>query len=131
MSNLKNNQFYRSLGHLFYAIASADKKIRKEEIDTLNKTVKELWLSVDDYTDNFGTDSAYQIEVVFDWLLEEGVSSEDCFKNFKAFYEENTSLFNPKIKHLIIETADKIANSVAGRNKAELVVLANLSRLIQ
>ncbi len=59
-------QFYQKLGKLFYAIAASDQVVRKVEHDKLKEIIKTEWLSVDDYEDDFHTDAAYQIEIVFD-----------------------------------------------------------------
>ena len=55
-------EFYSSIGKLFYAIAASDKVVRTEEIRTLKELVKEKWVPVDNTTDEYGTDEAYKIE---------------------------------------------------------------------
>ncbi|HLU51235.1 MAG TPA: hypothetical protein VKZ42_03660 [Flavobacteriaceae bacterium] len=56
---MKSQKFYQSLGKLFYAIASVDKVVRKDEVEILKSLVKEKWLDLDDVEDEFGTDAAY------------------------------------------------------------------------
>jgi len=123
--------FYQSIGKLFYAIAAADKIVRKKEYDALRKLVKEQWKSMDDYKDDFNTDSAYQIEIVFDWMDYEQLDAANCFEEFKDFKKENDSLFTKERKNLIWETANAIANSFAGKNKSELIMLAKLKSLLK
>ena len=55
-----NEEFYSSIGKLFYAVAASDKVVRAEEIRTLKELVKEKWVPVDNATDEYGTDEAYK-----------------------------------------------------------------------
>ena len=120
--------FYRNLGKLFYAIAAADRNVRDEEYNTLKDIVKAEWLSVDDIEDSFGTDTAYQIEIVFNWLRnEDDYNAQDCFDNFIVYKKKNEHLFTDMIKQLIMKTATAIASSFSGKNKSELIMLANLN----
>lgn len=125
------NELYQNLGKLFYAIAMADKKVVPEEIEKLKDDVRKYWLSVDDIEDEFGTDAAYQIEIVFDWLQEEELESQLYFEEFMDFFKAHPSKFNDRIKELIWVTADDIASSFAGKNKSELIFLAKLKMLLQ
>lgn len=123
--------FYQSLGKLFYAIAASDKIVRKSEYTSLRKLVKSEWLAVDDLEDEFGADAAFQIEIVFDWLDYETLNANDCFEDFKFFYSKNKSLFTDKIKQLIWNTANSIANSFSGKNKSELMMLGRLQLIFK
>ncbi|MCG2462343.1 hypothetical protein K8352_16395 [Flavobacteriaceae bacterium F89] len=125
------NEFYQSLGKLFFSVAMADKKVRPAEVKRLKEDVKKYWLSVDDLEDGFGTDAAYQIEIVFDWLQQEEKNSWWCYGEFEDFYKNNPERFDQKIKGLIWKTADGIASSFSGKNKSELVLLAKLKMLLQ
>jgi len=127
MKNL-NIHFYQNLGKLFYAIAASDKIVREEEFHILKKIVKSQWLDVDTIEDDFNTDAAYQIEVVFDWLYNQGeLEANTCFNEFITYKDEQKHFFTDKIKHLILKTAGEVANSFAGINKSELIMLANLN----
>ena len=124
-------ELYQNLGKLFYAVANADQRIHKKEIDKLRSFVRKYWLDVDEVEDDFGTDAAFQIESVFDWLLEKENDSDSCYADFVEFYNEESRLFNPFIKDLILDTANAIANSFSGKNKAELVMLGKLQLLLK
>ena len=120
--------FYESLGKLFYAIAAADNVVEEIEFNVLKETVKNKWTKIDPIDDDFHSNSAYQIETVFDRLNNEGFSnSETCFNQFLEFKKEHPSLFTEEIKSLILKTAAKIAASVADLNKSELMLVARLS----
>ena len=127
-SKISSINFYRNLGKLFYAIAAADRIVRDVEYNTLKNIIKAEWLDVDHIEDSFGTDTAYQIEIVFDWLYNDNeCDAKVCFKDFITYKKNNESLFTDKIKKLIMKTATAIANSFSGKNKAELIMLANLN----
>lgn len=123
------NQFYQNLGKLFFAVAMADKSVRPKEVEKLTEDVRTYWLDLDHTWDEFGTDAAYQIEIVFDWLLNEEKDSETYFDEFADFYHEHPDKFSRPIKTLILHTCNDIANSFAGKNKSELIILAKLQNL--
>lgn len=125
------NKLYQNLGKLFYAVALADKNVHPVEVEKLKETVKELWLPVDAIEDAFGSDAAYQIEIVFDWLKEEEKESELYFEEFKDFFKEHQGRFNEKMKALIWKTADAIASSFSGKNKSELILLSKIKALLK
>ncbi|WP_149277012.1 hypothetical protein [Pareuzebyella sediminis] len=120
------NELYQNLGKLFYAIAIADRKVKIKEVEKLRQDVRKYWLDVDAIEDEFGSDAAYQIEIVFDWLNKEENEGGYYFDEFKDFYREHPSKFDSTIKQLIWRTANDIADSYAGKNKSELVVLGKL-----
>jgi uncharacterized tellurite resistance protein B-like protein len=68
-------EIYQNLGKLFYAVAIADGTIHIKEIDKLKEIVREEWIHVDRIEDSFHSDAAYQIETVFDWLLEHEINN--------------------------------------------------------
>lgn len=133
MENMEKPQllFYQKMGELFYAIAAADKVVRKEEYDALKKMVLDKWKNLDDYEDPFHTDAAYQIEVVFDWFDYEQLDANDCFDSFADYKKENPKLFTKERMDLIWETADTIANSFAGKNKSERIMLNKLKAVLK
>lgn len=130
-SQLIGNEFYQNLGKLFYAIAMADSSIHVKEIDKLKSFIRKYWLEVDDIEDEYGEDAAFQIESVFDWLLEYEKDAEQCFNEFEDFYKNHLSKFTSYIKVLILDTANAIANASYGKNKSELIRLTKLQMLLQ
>lgn len=123
--------FYQKMGELFYAIAAADKVVRREEYDILKRMVLDKWKNLDDYEDPFHTDAAHQIEVVLDWFDYEQLDAKDCFDSFAEYKKENQKLFTQERKKLIWKTADAIASSFAGKNKSEVIMLAKLKILLK
>lgn len=124
-------EFYQNLGKLFYAIAIADRTVHTKELDRLKEIIRESWLTVDDIEDRYNADAAYQIETVFDRLLENGKESGQCFEDFTKYYTEHLKLFTEQVKILIADTANSIAKSFSGTNKAELIILAKLALLLR
>jgi len=125
------NEFYQSLGKLFFAVAMADNNVRRAEVERLRKYVRQHWLEVDSFEDEYHTDSAYQIEIVFDWLDAEEKEAEEYFQEFKEFYKEHPEKFTPNLKKLIVETAESISSSFAGKNKSEILIIFRLKLLFE
>lgn len=124
-------RFYRELGKIFYSIAAVDKIVRQEEIKQLKKIIEKEWVSLEDTFDEFGSDSAYQIEIVFDWLVENKWDIDKTLSDFKIFRAEHSSLFTPQINALILKTAKAIASSFAGKNKSEHVLISQLNAVLE
>lgn len=123
-------KFYQQTGYLAYAVASADKHISEAEVKTLKKEVTENWLSLEKTRDEFGTDAAYQIEIVFDWLTDEMPTSEEAFQQFSDYVEAAGPFLTDELKLQLVDLANKIAISFHGANKAELDILYRLQKLL-
>lgn len=123
--------FYQKIGELFYAIAAADKVVRKAEYDVLKDLVKNSWETRDHSTDEFGSEAVYQMEIVFDWFDYERMDADSCFDSFSEFYKEHPSIFTKSKKKLILQTAFAIANAFSGTNKSELILLTKLELLFK
>jgi len=122
--------FYQKLGFLFYSIAAADKIIREEEIKELHKEVVENWVNLEDSKDEFGSDAAYQIETVFDWILDNETNGERAYQIFESYFLENSEMFDAEIKKKIYSTSNKISLSYHGVNKAEASNILRLHTLL-
>jgi hypothetical protein len=123
-------KFYQELGHLFYAIASVDKKIAREEIRELKKCVREEWLKLEDTVDEFGEDAAFQIESVFEWLAQNHEKPENAFQEFETYFESHKKIFNNNVRTMVLATCEKIAASYASKNKAEVALLEQVRALL-
>jgi hypothetical protein len=121
--------FYQKVGELFYAVAASDKIVRKAEYEALKQLVRTKWSELDHTTDNFNTEAIYQMEIVFDWFDYERMGADECFNNFENYVREHPEAFTAERKKLIMETANAIASSFSGKNKAELILLARLELL--
>lgn len=123
-------RLYHKLGKLFYAVAAADKNVRKEEANKLYDIVKKDWVPVESTNDTFGTDAAFQIITAFDLLCDQMASSKSCLHQFEEFYKSHKYLFTDQVKNLVLKTARSIAESYSGKNKAELQVLHQIQSLL-
>lgn len=122
---------YQVLGKVFYAAAQADRVIRQEEIDIIKKSVRETWLDLEDTFDQFGSDSAYQIEIVVDSYFNGNQILTNALDDLKEFIRVHPRLFTPELIELIMKTAHKITSAFAGLNKAELVFLSRLRNILE
>ena len=123
-------RFYEHLGRVFYCIAAVDKIVQKVEIERLKEIVKNEWLPLENTLNEFGDDTAYQIEIVFDWLVANNWNSELVFSDFKSFRNEHKSLFTKEVNDLILKTANAIATSFLGKNKSEHVLVSQLGMIL-
>ena len=123
-------RLYEHLGKVFYCIAAIDKTIRKEEIAQLKEIVKTEWLPLENTFNEFGDDTAYEIEIVFDWLVANKWDTEQVIPDFKIFRKEHAHLFTPEVITLILKTATAIANSFSKKNKSEHVLISQLSAIL-
>ncbi|WP_244199292.1 hypothetical protein [Flavobacterium psychrolimnae] len=121
---------YEHLGKVFYSIAAIDKTVRKEEIEKLKQIIKTEWLPLENSFNEFGDDTAYEIEIVFDWLVANEWELEQVIPDFKIFREEHQHLFTPEINALILKTANAVASSFSGKNKSEHVLISQLSAIL-
>lgn len=132
MLDLKKKQgkeFYQNLGKLFYAVAMADHSIHVKEIERLKEVVRNYWLDIDDIKDEYGADAAFQIENIFNKMLEYEKDAENIYEEFEAFYMGHKILFPPKIKQLVMATSRAITSAFAGSNKSELILLGRIELL--
>lgn len=126
-SKYNNIEFYQNLGKLFYAIASSDKKVKKIEFDTLKDIVTAEWCSLDEFEDEFNSDAAFQIEIVFGWLdINKSYNANQAFQKFIDYKKEHQRAFTSLVNQRIMKTARSIAASFSGVNKSELIMLAKL-----
>jgi hypothetical protein len=130
-SNKTILKFYQLLGKIFYAAAAVDKLVRKEELEALRKSVKTHWIALDETFDEFETDSAYQIEIVFDWLNDKHPDPGKAIHSLQVFKEKYPELFTEKVKAMIMNTASAISSSFAAKNKSELIFLSRLERALE
>ena len=118
--------FYQQLGKLFYSAASVDNTVHEDEMVQLKEIVKKEWLPLENSLSEFGDDAAYQIEIVFDWLVENDWNIGKIIPDFEIFKKEHPHLFTPQLNDLILKTAKAITNSFSGKNKSESVLIDQL-----
>jgi hypothetical protein len=122
--------FYQKLGYLFYSIANSDRRVSPNEVNTLQQIIREDWISLDDHQDAYGSDTAYQIHIIFDFLREKEYNSENAYNVFSRYFKEHIHLFSDDIIDRIFHSANRISASLNGSNKSELRALARLHMLL-
>jgi hypothetical protein len=123
--------FYQQIDKLFYNIAAVDKTVRPEEIKELKKVIQKEWLPLENTVDNFGSHSAHQIEIVFDWLVENNWNIDQMTPYLKTFKIVHSSSFTEQVNVLILKTAKAIADSFAGKNKSEHFLISQLNAVLE
>jgi hypothetical protein len=123
-------KIYEQLGYLFYAIASADKHLRKKEMEILKKDIEKEWIPLEDSTDEFGTDAANYIYFTFDSLLERDISPREAFESFRSYFIEHAGAFDETVRKKIQKTVLHMTNAFAHKNKTEEYIIKELRKLL-
>ncbi|WP_143053801.1 TerB family tellurite resistance protein [Parapedobacter koreensis] len=123
-------EFYRKLGFLLYSIAAVDRHVAPAERTTLKKEIQTNWLDLEDTADPFGSDAAFQMEAIFDWLDDADYAPDSAFNEFEAFVKENPDFIASSLKERILLSANRIAFAFHGNNKKELTLLYQLEQLL-
>jgi len=103
--------FYSEVGKLLYALAKADGSIPPEEIKAIHQLVLKDLVPLENSTDEFGTDSAFYVEMEFDYLNENFYEPDVAFNSFITYVEDHYSAFDEKLKSAIIKVAETLINS--------------------
>lgn len=129
--NSIKKDMYDKLGNLFYAIAVADGKIKREEYFKIRKIFTREASSDTEENQLIDVIAIEEISEVFRKLKTEGKESQECFEKFEKFYQVKQQLFGKELKLFIWKVANAIAASCSGKNKSELVILAQLYALLK
>ena len=65
-------------------------------------------MSFENAGNEFGDDAAYEIEIVFDWMVANEWELKQVLPDFKIFKAEHQHLFTPKINSLNPKTAAQL-----------------------
>ena len=103
--------FYSEVGKLLYALAKADGSITPKEINAIHQLVLKDLVPLENSTDEFGTDSAFYVEMEFDYLNENFHEPDVAFNSFITYVEDHYSAFDEKLKSAIIQVAETLINS--------------------
>ena len=131
MKNIQHNEaFYQKLGYLFYSVAASDGHVSDAEKETLHNLVLEDWVTLEDSKDKYGSDAAFQIEILFEYLVENRYSGEKAFRVFEEYFKNNLELFSDEVIERVYHTSERIAHSFHSKNKSELIALTRIHLLI-
>jgi len=129
--NSIKKEMYDKLGNLFYAVAVADGKVKREEYFKMQEVFTKEASDDTDENQLIDVTAIEAISEVFKNLAREDKESQECFEEFEKFYQVKQQLFGKELKLLIWKVANAIAASYSGKNKSELVVLAQLYALLK
>lgn len=124
------SQFYHHLAYLFYAVTDADDRIHDEEVKMLHSMVVQDWLELERSSDEFGTDSAFQIEAFFDLIREKEIHTDAAFRKFEEYYHDNPRFFDADVINRIYHTCQKISTAFGHTNKKERAMIQRVHLLL-
>ena len=122
--------FYSEVGKLLYALAKADGSIAPEEIKAIHKLVLEDLVPLESSTDEFGTDSAFYVEMEFDYLNENFYDSEVAFNSFVDYMEDHYTAFDDKLKEVVFKVAETLTNSFHETNIKDHYMIIKLKEVL-
>lgn len=120
--------FYSELGKLLYALAKADGSISKKEIKAIHKLVLKDLVPLENSTDEFGTDSAFYVEMEFDFLNENFYDPDVAFDSFINFVEKHYTAFDTHLKDAVLKVAETLINSFHETNIQDHTYLIKLRK---
>lgn len=107
-------QFFIELGRLLYAIAKSDGEVQKEEVEEFYKILKEELLSIEQSTDEFGTDRAFYSEFEFETLIDRNAKMNQTFVSFVKFLRKNKVHITDEIKQVCLKCVIRVAEAHEG-----------------
>lgn len=126
----KPELFYEKLAYLFYAIANADGRVKKQELQMLHQEINTIWKEKDDPVDEFNTDLVFEVEAIFEWLEDNRYDSNDAYNDFKDYALSHKTLFAKDTQQKILHTAMAIAHVFKSINHDEENLLHQLEKLL-
>jgi uncharacterized tellurite resistance protein B-like protein len=119
---MKNyREYYKQLGNLLYAVASADGHISKKEWQELRRMVS---------TELVTADAAFSVEFQFDFLEGNDYTPAMAFEELEEYLKHNAALLPQKDKDRLQEAARHVAAAFHNVNKEEKNILSRLSGLL-
>lgn len=125
-SELNYKQFYKELGHLLYAVAYSDGKVRKKEVDALREFVLKELAPFETSTDSSGMNQAFYTQFEFDDIANKNEEAIIVFSSFMNYVQKNTSNINEHLKSAIIQAVEKVAQAYKKTNKLEQEMIDKL-----
>ena len=122
----KPEAFYEKIAYLFYAVAKIDGNVALSEFNKLHEEIEKIWRKTDDEKHEFDTDGGIETEAIFEWLDEEGYSSEDALNEFKEYALEHAAHFDRLTHENIMHTCREIASQIRKINHAESNLLHDI-----
>ncbi|MFT4753168.1 MAG: hypothetical protein ACI85Q_000706 [Salibacteraceae bacterium] len=122
--------FYSEVGKLLYALAKADGSITLEEVNLIHKLVLKDMVPLESSTDEFGTDSAFYIEMEFDYLNENFHDPDVAFNSFIDYVDEHYTAFNDTLKYAVYNIANTLTHSYHETNIKDHYMMEKLKKVL-
>jgi LPS O-antigen subunit length determinant protein (WzzB/FepE family) len=119
-------EFYVSVAHLFYAVATIDKNFAKQEKKTIVELVEQYFSQEIDHEQS--TEIIYQ---TLRFLIQKEFTADEAYQKFVKYFEFNKEQFDDQVLHKILVTCHEIADSFSSKNKSELILLARIQALLK
>ncbi len=123
-------ELLHALSYLFYAVAHADRHVDDVEREKIHQVVNENWQLLAAKGDPFGIKAMELIDRMVKELDEDQYETEVALERFKRAFETHPEFFTAEIKEFILEVCIRTANSFNRMNKAELVILSRIEKII-
>lgn len=122
--------FYSEVGKLLYAIAKADGTIDSKEIKAIHQMVLKDLVPLESSTDEFGTDSAFYVEMEFDYLNENLYDPDVAFNSFVDYVQDHYSAFDSKMKTAVFNVANTLTQSFHETNIKDHYMIEKLKKVL-
>ncbi len=122
--------FYSEVGKLLYAIAKADGTIEPKEIKAIHQMVLKDLVPLESSTDEFGTDSAFYVEMEFDYLNEKLYDPDVAFNSFIDYVQDHFSAFDAKMKKAVFNVANTLTDSFHETNIKDHYMIEKLREVL-
>lgn len=129
-SEMNYKQFYKELGHLLYAVAYSDGKVRKKEVNALREFVLKELAPFEPSKDSSGMNQAFYTQFEFDDIVNKNEEATVVFSSFMDYLQKNISSINEHLKSSMIEAVEKVAQAYKRINKLEQGMINNLKQEI-
>ncbi|MCA6437164.1 MAG: hypothetical protein IM600_13075 [Bacteroidetes bacterium] len=129
-SEMNYKQFYKELGHLLYAVAYSDGKVRKKEVNALREFVLKELAPFEPSKDSSGMNQAFYTQFEFDDIVNKNEEATVVFSSFMDYLQKNISSINEHLKSSMIEAVEKVAQAYKRTNKLEQGMINNLKQEI-
>lgn len=129
-TELNYKQFYKELGHLLYAVAYSDGKVRRKEVDALREFVLKELAPFEPTTDSSGMNQAFYAQFEFEDIANKNEDATMVFLSFTQYLQKNASNINEQLKTSIIKAVEKVAQAYKKTNKLEQEMIDKLKEEI-
>jgi len=129
-AELNYKQFYKELGHLLYAVAYSDGKVRKKEVDALREFVLKELAPFEPSTDSSGMNQAFYTQFEFEDIASKNEPTTIVFLSFVEYLKKNAAQMDDHLKTAIVKAVEKVAQAYKKTNKLELEMINKLQKEI-